>query len=229
MMTVSAVCRLMPSPPARVEQRKTESLEEGALNALMSMARCTRFVEPSRRAKSVPRALRNSSMRSSIDVQPEKRTTRWPCGSSSSSRPLSVASLPEEETRSSPHLEATSPIHEPNSCGCEQHLRSDRSSDCIAVQSLLTAPDSSRPSSVDCCIRASTFAPESSSWRESSHCVADMGTYTSASVFAGSDCSTSRLRRRSMKAESSWPHLLIAASSIWPRPRSKASSNTAES
>ena len=31
MMTVSAVARLMPSPPARVESRKTKSRESGAL------------------------------------------------------------------------------------------------------------------------------------------------------------------------------------------------------
>ena len=31
MMTVSAVARLMPSPPARVERRKTKSRESGAL------------------------------------------------------------------------------------------------------------------------------------------------------------------------------------------------------
>eukprot|EP00962_Isochrysis_galbana_P029435 scaffold9409_cov116-Isochrysis_galbana.AAC.16 len=100
--TVSAEVRVMPSPPARVEQRKTESFEPGALKALMSMVRWTRLVEPSSRAYSVPRALRNSSMRSSIEVQPEKRTRRWPEGSSSSSSASSVASLPDDETSVSP-------------------------------------------------------------------------------------------------------------------------------
>ena len=75
----------------------------------------------------------------------------------------------------------------------------------------------------------STLAPLSSSWRESSHCVALIGTYTVASVLRGSVASTSRLRRRTMKAESSTPHLAMVDSSTWPRLRSKARSKAAES
>ena len=117
-------------------------------------------------------------MMSSIDVQPEKSTTRRPEGRSSPSSFSSVASLPDEPASPSPNFSLTSLIHEPKSCGCEQHLRSDSSSDCISTHSLLAeeAVCSSRPSSVDWCIRPSTAAPESSSWRESSTCVALIGT-----------------------------------------------------
>ena len=57
MMTVSAVARLMPSPPARVDSRKAKSLEPGALKCsiawrvhprrreqgLLSLLECTRI------------------------------------------------------------------------------------------------------------------------------------------------------------------------------------------
>jgi len=45
-MHVSAVCRLMPRPPARVVMRKRKTLEPGALKDCRLTIRCTRFVEP---------------------------------------------------------------------------------------------------------------------------------------------------------------------------------------
>ncbi len=47
--TVSAVARLMPSPPARVERRNTNFSEPGALNASMDASRSSPLVLPSMR------------------------------------------------------------------------------------------------------------------------------------------------------------------------------------
>jgi len=51
-MHVSAVWRLTPRPPARVDMRKRKTRDPGALNAEMSTVRWTRFVDPSRRENS---------------------------------------------------------------------------------------------------------------------------------------------------------------------------------
>lgn len=47
MTTVSAVAKLMPSPPARVESRKRNLGDSGALNASMAASRSSPDVEPS--------------------------------------------------------------------------------------------------------------------------------------------------------------------------------------
>jgi len=49
MMTVSAVCRLMPSPPARVERRKRKRSELGLLKASIISCRSGPPVDPSMR------------------------------------------------------------------------------------------------------------------------------------------------------------------------------------
>lgn len=49
MMTVSAVARLMPTPPARVERRKANSGESGALNSSMRFCFCKLLNVPSKR------------------------------------------------------------------------------------------------------------------------------------------------------------------------------------
>jgi len=48
-MTVSAVWRFTPRPPARVVMRKAKMGESGALYSSMLSCRRTRFVQPSRR------------------------------------------------------------------------------------------------------------------------------------------------------------------------------------
>ncbi len=54
MMTVSAVCRLSPSPPALVERRKMKYSEFLSLKALSMSARSSDLVIPSRRRKRYP-------------------------------------------------------------------------------------------------------------------------------------------------------------------------------
>ena len=49
MMTVSAVCRLRPRPPARVDRMKMKYSESGALNFTSSSPRSSAFVAPSSR------------------------------------------------------------------------------------------------------------------------------------------------------------------------------------
>ena len=48
-MTVSAVAKFNPNPPALVEMRKMNRLLLGALNRRTSKRRCTRLVSPSSR------------------------------------------------------------------------------------------------------------------------------------------------------------------------------------
>mmetsp|Transcript_25148 Transcript_25148/g.86125 ORF Transcript_25148/g.86125 Transcript_25148/m.86125 type:complete len:249 (-) Transcript_25148:1693-2439(-) len=55
MITVSAVARLMPRPPARVESRNAKSELPSALKWSMAWCRCVAEVEPSRRWKWKPR------------------------------------------------------------------------------------------------------------------------------------------------------------------------------
>ncbi len=56
MMTVSAVARLMPSPPARVDSRKAKSGESGRLKCSMAACREAAGVEPSSRWCGKPRS-----------------------------------------------------------------------------------------------------------------------------------------------------------------------------
>ena len=53
---VSAVCKLIPRPPARVVIRKRKILEAGALKDCRLTIRCTRLVEPVRRTKDQSRS-----------------------------------------------------------------------------------------------------------------------------------------------------------------------------
>jgi hypothetical protein len=48
-MTTSAVCKLMPRPPARVDNRKQNLGEPGALNSSIWSSRASPLVEPSMR------------------------------------------------------------------------------------------------------------------------------------------------------------------------------------
>jgi hypothetical protein len=56
--TVSAVCKLRPKPPARVDKMKIKYGESGALNCASKSARSDDFVEPSRRKNRKPRKAR---------------------------------------------------------------------------------------------------------------------------------------------------------------------------
>ena len=66
--TVSAVARLMPRPPARVESRNTLCLEPGVLNRSMEIWRSVPVMFPSILSKPMPRYSRKSSRMSSIRV-----------------------------------------------------------------------------------------------------------------------------------------------------------------
>lgn len=54
-MTVSAVARFNPSPPARVDKRKMKYGESGALNMYIRFSRSSAVVDPSRRIEVKPR------------------------------------------------------------------------------------------------------------------------------------------------------------------------------
>lgn len=53
---MSALCRLIPKPPARVVMRKRKSFEDGALKACRFTIRCTRLVLPVSRTNGQPRS-----------------------------------------------------------------------------------------------------------------------------------------------------------------------------
>mmetsp|Transcript_20882 Transcript_20882/g.68982 ORF Transcript_20882/g.68982 Transcript_20882/m.68982 type:complete len:510 (+) Transcript_20882:106-1635(+) len=133
--TASAVARLMPTPPARVEIRYAKWGEPGALNSRMSSSRWMRLVEPSiRRCGPKARQRRKSSSRSSVCVKEEKRSTREPFALSRCSKLSRTASLPEEATSARPERARSS--------ACASRARRSRSSSLASSSSSL---DSSPP------------------------------------------------------------------------------------
>jgi hypothetical protein len=93
----------MPSPPARVLIKYTKCCESSWLYCRMSTARCTRFVDPSNRECLYPRSLRKSDRMSSIEVNCENTTTRWPA-----SRPAPLAPSPPPPPLTHPLRRASS-------------------------------------------------------------------------------------------------------------------------
>jgi len=78
MMTVSAVCRLRPSPPALVDKMKTMYSEFGALNIWTWPARSSVFVPPSNRRYFQPIIFKKSSIMSMTFVIWKKIKTLCP-------------------------------------------------------------------------------------------------------------------------------------------------------
>ena len=219
---MSAVCKLTPRPPALVDRRNANIGEFGRLNAAMSMDRWTRLVLPSSRANWYPRRVRKSLSMSSIDVNCENSTTRWPWSFSRVKIRSSTASLPEASTSSSTGTPSSGTSVPAKRYGWLQHLRNCINSDWSFLNSpafsflVLTAPallvaPSSAPSlapSVPAPPPEAFFnsaasidvnAPLSriNSRRYQKVCAGASGHMILVSVFSGSETSTSPLTRRS--------------------------------
>ena len=221
---VSAVCKFTPRPPARVESKNANIGDPGRLNAAMSMLRCTRFVDPSRRAYWYPRRVKKSCRMSSMLVNCEKRTTRWPRSLSRLRMRSRTASFPDASTSSSTGTPSSGTSVPANRNGWLQHLRScirrdwsfrfepaasefaffsPSSSRSIASSPLLSpplAPSSPPPE----CFRiaaasAAVRVPLSriSRRRYQNVCAGLSGHMIFVSVFSGRDTSTSPLTLRS--------------------------------
>ncbi len=72
MMTVSAVARLMPRPPARVDSRKQKSCEPGALKWSIAFLRSSPFIPPSSRWNGNRRSSAINSGKKSVKVKSDK-------------------------------------------------------------------------------------------------------------------------------------------------------------
>mmetsp|Transcript_3872 Transcript_3872/g.16457 ORF Transcript_3872/g.16457 Transcript_3872/m.16457 type:complete len:327 (+) Transcript_3872:3146-4126(+) len=128
-ITVSALCRLIPKPPARVLHRYTKCLPSGLLNSAVSYRRRAREVEPSKRRCANPRASQNSSSMSSINVNCEKIKTLCPPARRRGSISSSAVSLPEAATSASARTPpcaaiASRAVSSPNKNGWQHTLRS---------------------------------------------------------------------------------------------------------
>ena len=127
-MTVSAVARLMPRPPARVESRKTKRSSGRVLKRSIRACRSCPATLPSILQLPQPRSVHHSSRMSRVVVNWLKSTTRCPRALRRGSMSFSSASLPEASTiclRRVCLSVASRPGSAPsNSQGWLQHLRS---------------------------------------------------------------------------------------------------------
>jgi hypothetical protein len=105
-LTTSAVARLMPCPPARVEIRYTGMRLPSALNVRTSISRLMRFVEPSSRRNPRPsgpkRTAQYSLSTSSVSVYCENSSTREPCARTRKSSRSRRCSFPDARMRPPP-------------------------------------------------------------------------------------------------------------------------------
>mmetsp|Transcript_20271 Transcript_20271/g.60551 ORF Transcript_20271/g.60551 Transcript_20271/m.60551 type:complete len:303 (-) Transcript_20271:1253-2161(-) len=225
-MHVSAVWRLMPRPPARVERRNTKCWEPGALKASMDSSRSSWGVLPSTRQYAYARMRMKSSKMSSIRVICENTSTRWP-RSFNRARSLSKSrSLPHVSTKCSPsggRLRSSTPGKR---YGWLQHFRSCISNDWSFFQAPVAGgadlSDADRSSSAN-----------NDDWRKSrrlyhQRCDSASGQRIFVSSFGGNVFSTSALTRRFMRG----PSMACAAARpalAPPFPRSNAASNLPES
>lgn len=125
-ITVSAVCKFNPRPPARVERMKILNSESGALNICTNWARSSVLVPPSRRRCFHPIIFKKSSIMSMTLVIWKKMRTLWPVEKNLGRIRLSSSILPDVRTSFS----STSPLGLilsstlSNKKGCWQILRS---------------------------------------------------------------------------------------------------------
>ena len=98
MMTVSAVARLMPWPPARVLSRKQKISDSGLLKLSIRICRSIAEVLPSSLTCGRSEPSRKSSNKSKTRVIWLKISTRCPAARSSGSILSSIMNLPEEVT-----------------------------------------------------------------------------------------------------------------------------------
>mmetsp|Transcript_21233 Transcript_21233/g.35585 ORF Transcript_21233/g.35585 Transcript_21233/m.35585 type:complete len:294 (-) Transcript_21233:425-1306(-) len=235
-MTVSAVCKFTPSPPALVDIKKQKGrsstpLVAPRLNSAMSMVRRTRFTLPSSRRylPSNPRISSRSSMMLSMLVNWLNSTTRCPPLYSCCSRMSSTASLPLASTMSSAVDPSKSGSASGNMYGWLHTLRSCMNSACSFFH---VSPPPVWPSNAS---SDSTLLsrPESLSMRRRYQKVCSLlrGHSTLVSMSGGSETSTSSLVRRKQNRRSSLCALASASSSHSRSfdPRWKAASNGAGS
>ena len=98
-MTVSAVCRLRPRPPALVDKMKTINSEFGALNCWTWPARSSVFVPPSNRRYLKPIIFKKSSMMSMTFVIWKKIKTLWPVAKNFGRMRDKSSTFPDVRTR----------------------------------------------------------------------------------------------------------------------------------
>mmetsp|Transcript_17721 Transcript_17721/g.59786 ORF Transcript_17721/g.59786 Transcript_17721/m.59786 type:complete len:303 (-) Transcript_17721:1301-2209(-) len=143
---VSAVCRLMPKPPARVESKNANLSDPTALKQSICSSRSSCGVLPSMRQYLSWRKTRKSSRMSSMLVIWEKIKTRWPFFFSLCSNLSKRTSLAQLSTRCSPSGGSVRSSTEGKRYGWLQHLRS-----CIAMFEIVPrdADDVAPPSSFE--------------------------------------------------------------------------------
>lgn len=94
-MTVSAVARLIPKPPARVDSRKQKSWEHSALKWSRACLLISPLIPPSRRWNGKCRSCKYSARMSSIRTICEKINTRCPVSRKRISSLSNSTSLPD--------------------------------------------------------------------------------------------------------------------------------------
>ena len=95
MMTVSAVAKLIPRPPARVDRRKQKSCDPSALKCSNAFRLNSPLIPPSNRWKGKWRNCMYSAIKSNMRTICEKMSTRWPVSLRRTNNLSKSTNLPE--------------------------------------------------------------------------------------------------------------------------------------